>query len=71
MHQPENPERRTSLAQAVAGSASLALGSLLCGAPAVASASTETPRTAVHGGRTALLVVGGCSAGALPAPRLR
>ncbi|WP_258049281.1 hypothetical protein, partial [Pseudomonas aeruginosa] len=29
MHQPENPARRTLLAQTVAGSAALALGSLL------------------------------------------
>ncbi|VTM12473.1 betaine aldehyde dehydrogenase [Pseudomonas aeruginosa] len=29
MHQPENPARRTLLGQAVAGSAALALGSLL------------------------------------------
>lgn len=28
MHQPENPARRTLLAQTVAGSAALALGSL-------------------------------------------
>ncbi|WP_253249522.1 hypothetical protein, partial [Pseudomonas aeruginosa] len=33
MHQPENPARRTLLAQTVAGSAALALGSLLGGAP--------------------------------------
>ncbi|WP_410953828.1 hypothetical protein, partial [Pseudomonas aeruginosa] len=32
MHQPENPARRTLLAQTVAGSAALALGSLLGGA---------------------------------------
>ncbi|NQB27753.1 hypothetical protein DZ918_031370, partial [Pseudomonas aeruginosa] len=36
MHQPENPARRTLLAQTVAGSAALALGSLLGGAPGVA-----------------------------------
>ncbi|WP_255255038.1 hypothetical protein, partial [Pseudomonas aeruginosa] len=51
MHQPENPARRTLLAQTVAGSAALALGSLLGGAPGVASATAETPRKAFVGGR--------------------
>ncbi|MGC8385033.1 hypothetical protein ACP3P8_23725 [Pseudomonas aeruginosa] len=42
MHQPENPARRTLLAQTVAGSAALALSSLLGGAPAW-PARAETP----------------------------
>ncbi|MDV7986632.1 hypothetical protein R4J59_26500, partial [Pseudomonas paraeruginosa] len=43
MHQPENPARRTLLGQAVAGSAALALGSLLGSAagPAAAAAGAS------------------------------
>ncbi|MEN1409293.1 FAD-dependent oxidoreductase, partial [Pseudomonas aeruginosa] len=70
MHQPENPARRTLLAQTVAGSAALALGSLLGGAPGVASATAETPRKAFDGGRIDVLIVGGGSAGAVLARRL-
>ncbi|MDF5808184.1 GMC family oxidoreductase N-terminal domain-containing protein [Pseudomonas aeruginosa] len=68
MHQPENPARRNLLAQTVAGSAALALGSLLGGAPGVASATAETPRKAFDGGRIDVLIVGGGSAGAVLAP---
>ncbi|WP_318664903.1 GMC family oxidoreductase [Pseudomonas aeruginosa] len=70
MHQPENPARRTLLAQTVAGSAALATGSLLGGAPGVASATAETPRKAFDGGRIDVLIVGGGSAGAVLARRL-
>lgn len=71
MHQPENPARRTLLGQAVAGSAALALGSLLGSAagPAAAAAGAS-PRKAFDGGSIDLLIVGGGAAGAVLARRL-
>lgn len=71
MHQPETPARRTLLGQAVAGSAALALGSLLGSAagPAAAAAGAS-PRKAFDGGSIDLLIVGGGAAGAVLARRL-
>ncbi len=60
MHQPENPARRTLLGQAMAGSAALALGSLLGSAAGpTAAAAGAIPRKAFDGGSIDLLIVGG------------
>ncbi|OLF53927.1 GMC family oxidoreductase [Pseudomonas chlororaphis] len=71
-HEAENPSRRKLLAQTIAGSASLALGSLLDAGPVFAAAPQEAGGTGkgAAGQRVDVLIVGGGSAGAVMARRL-
>ncbi|MGE7955055.1 GMC family oxidoreductase [Pseudomonas sp. NPDC089530] len=71
-HQAANPSRRKLLAQTIAGSAGLALGSLLDAGPVFAAAPGEAGGTGkgAAGNRVDVLIVGGGSAGAVMARRL-
>ncbi|EJL07451.1 GMC family oxidoreductase [Pseudomonas chlororaphis] len=71
-HQPENPSRRKLLAQTVAGSATLAIGSMLGAGPAFAAApqGANGKRDGSAGNPVDVLIIGGGSAGAVMARRL-
>ncbi|AVO58823.1 GMC family oxidoreductase [Pseudomonas chlororaphis] len=71
-HQPENPSRRKLLAQTVAGSATLAIGSMLGAGPALAAApqGANGKRDGSAGNPVDVLIIGGGSAGAVLARRL-
>ncbi|MBP5076758.1 GMC family oxidoreductase N-terminal domain-containing protein [Pseudomonas chlororaphis] len=71
-HQPENPSRRKLLAQTVAGSATLAIGSMLGAGPAFAAApqGANGKRDGSAGNPVDVLIIGGGSAGAVLARRL-